>query len=363
MKREKCMFKKFSNVKISAIASASGKEQHDVAEICSSFLDERHVKRLIKTLGFEKIRQIPLNMTTADMCVQLSNDLLEELKVSKSSIDALIFVTQTNDSIAPASVFSMQNKIGLSSDCYLNNIINGCAGSMHGLLEGVSLISAGMASKVLVCFGDTYCKLHELADADQKANVALFGDGAGAILLEKDTTAPDIFINYEAHGQFNQAIHDSKYSERLERLKIGVNEGTLEPSVLENYTQSGLHIDGTAIASYAIDYVVPNLLHLLEESGKSILDIPVFMLHQANKTVLKSVALTLGIDPGKIPFTADQTGNTSSAALALAISESDYVRQQITRGHTVLSAFGVGMNVISVLADLSKTRILTTRYF
>jgi len=101
----------------------------------------------------------------------------------------------------------------------------------------------------------------------------------------------------------------------------------------------------------------------LEESGKSILDIPVFMLHQANKTVLKSVALTLGIDPGKIPFTADQTGNTSSAALALAISESDYVRQQITRGHTVLSAFGVGMNVISVLADLSKTRILTTRYF
>lgn len=48
------MFKKFSNVKISAIASASGKEQHDVAEICSSFLDERHVKRLIKTLGFEK---------------------------------------------------------------------------------------------------------------------------------------------------------------------------------------------------------------------------------------------------------------------------------------------------------------------
>lgn len=62
------------------------------------------------------------------------------------------------------------------------------------ILEGVSLISAGMASKVLVCFGDTYCKLHELADADQKANVALFGDGAGVILLEKDTTAPDILL-------------------------------------------------------------------------------------------------------------------------------------------------------------------------
>lgn len=87
----------------------------------------------------------------------------------------------------------MQNKIGLSSNCYLNNIINGCAGSMHGLLEGVSLISAGMASKVLVCFGDTYCKLHELADADQKANVALFGDGAGAILLEK-TLLHQIFL-------------------------------------------------------------------------------------------------------------------------------------------------------------------------
>ncbi len=363
MKREKYMFKKFSNVKISAIASASGKEQHDVAEICSSFLDERHVKRLIKTLGFEKIRQIPLNMTTADMCVQLSNDLLEELKVSKSSIDALIFVTQTNDSIAPASVFSMQNRIGLSSDCYLNNIINGCAGSMHGLLEGVSLISAGMASKVLVCFGDTYCKLHELADADQKANVALFGDGAGVILLEKDTTAPDIFINYEAHGQFNLAIHDSKYSERLERLKIGVNEGTLEPSVLENYTQSGLHIDGTAIASYAIDYVVPNLRTLIEKSNKNISDLSLFLLHQANKTVLKSVALTMDIDPEKVPFVAQNTGNTSSAALALAIGESKFVQDNLKEGYVALSAFGVGMNVISLLADLSNTVVLDTKYY
>ena len=357
------MFKKFSNVKITAIASASGKKQHDVAQVCSSFLDERHVKRLIKTLGFEKIRQIPLNMTTSDMCVELCNELLEDLKVPKSSVDGLVFVTQTNDSIAPATVFFMQNKIGLSSECYLNNMINGCAGSMHGLMEGASLISSGVASKVLVCFGDTYCKLHELDNSDQKANVALFGDGAGVILLEKDNSASDIFINYEAHGQFNQAIHDSKYSDRLERLKIGVKEGSLEPSVLEKYTQSGLQIDGTAIASYAIDYVVPNLLKLLEKSGKSLSDIPLFLLHQANKTVLKSVALTLDIDPEKIPFTASYTGNTSSAALALAIGESDYVRQQITHKNTVLSAFGVGMNVISVLADLSKTKILATRYF
>ena len=118
------MFKQFSNVKISAIASASGKTQRNVVEICNSFLDERHSKRLVKTLGFENIRQIPLEMTTSDLCVDLCKDIFRELNINPKDIGALVFVSQTNDSIAPATVFTMQEKLELSADCYLNNIIN-----------------------------------------------------------------------------------------------------------------------------------------------------------------------------------------------------------------------------------------------
>lgn len=357
------MFKQFSNVKISAIASASGKTQRNVVEICNSFLDERHSKRLVKTLGFENIRQIPLEMTTSDLCVDLCKDIFRKLNINPKDIGALIFVSQTNDSIAPATVFPMQKKLELSADCYLNNIINGCSGSMHGLFEGASLIASGVASKVLVCFGDTYCKYYELDNSDQKANVALFGDGAGVVLLEDSYEAPNLYFNYEAQGNFANAIQDSKYSERYARLSIGVAKGIVDKSALEQYSKKGLQIDGTAIASYAIDYVVPNLRTLIEKSNKNISDLSLFLLHQANKTVLKSVALTMDIDPEKVPFVAQNTGNTSSAALALAIGESKFVQDNLKKGYVALSAFGVGMNVISLLADLSNTVVLDTKYY
>lgn len=357
------MFKSFSNIKISAIASSSGKLQHNVETVCQSFLEERHCKRLVKTLGFEKVRQIPLNMTTADMCVDLCSDILDKMNVSPEEIGALVFVTQTNDSIAPATVFSMQKRLGLSADCYLNNLTNGCSGSMHGLFEGAALIASKVASKVLVCFGDTYCKILGIEDCDQQANAALFGDGAGVILLEEADNVPDLYFNYEMNGALDDVIRDSKYSERYERLKLGVKKGLLEESVLDPYSKKGLQIDGTAIASYAIDTVVPNVVSLLKRAGKEINDISIFLLHQANKTVLKSVALTLDIDPLRIPFVAKDTGNTSSAALALAIGETQSVQDDIKKGECVLCAFGVGMNVISALADLTKTVVLPTKYY
>ena len=172
----------FNNVCIRAIAACSGKTLHNVAKTCQSFLDEKHAARLVKTLGFENVREVPLTMTTADMCVEIAKDVIIKCNIDKDSIDALIFVTQTNDSVAPASVFVMQDKLGLSANCYLNNITNGCAGSVHGIFEGACLIKAGVAKRVLVCFGDTYCKVKDIEDSDQKANAALFGDGAGVVL-------------------------------------------------------------------------------------------------------------------------------------------------------------------------------------
>lgn len=357
------MIKKFSGISVRAIAAASGKKQYDVSKLCASFLDERHVARLIKTLGFEKVREVPLDMTCADMCVQLSKNLLHVEKIAPKEIGALIFVTQTNDTIAPASVFPMQHALGLSKDCYLNNLINGCAGSIHGLIEACALIAAGMCDKALVCFGDTYCKVHTLEKSSQKANAALFGDGAGVVLLERDGNAPDLFFNITSYGEFSDVIHDEKYSERLERLKQGVAIGELSEDVLANHQELGIKIDGTAIASFAIDHVIPDLKALMQEAKLNNDDISLYLLHQANKTVLKAVALNLGVDVAKIPFVAESTGNTSSASLALALCESQKVREEIQKAPAVLSAFGVGMHAASMIADLQNTHIYDAVYF
>lgn len=353
----------FNNVYIRAIAACSGKTLHNVAKTCQSFLDEKHAARLVKTLGFENVREVPLTMTTADMCVEIAKDVITRCNIDKDSIDALIFVTQTNDSVAPASVFVMQDKLGLSANCYLNNITNGCAGSVHGIFEGACLINAGVAKRVLVCFGDTYCKVKDIEDSDQKANAALFGDGAGVVLLEKQENCAPIYFNVQAHGNLHKVIHDTKHSDRVERLKKAAAQGLVDESALLPYQTKGIQIEGTAIASYAIDNVIPNVNDLLSLANLTKDDVALFLLHQANKTILKAVALSMDVPQEKIPFVAQNTGNTSSASLALAICESHEVTNRLKDGLTVLSAFGVGMNVASMLCDLSKTTVLEAKYF
>ncbi len=357
------MQKSFDDIAIRSVAAASGKKQHDVAALCSSFLDERHIARLIKTLGFKKVREIPLSMTCADMCVHIAADMLKNEGISPDEIGALIFVSQTNDTLAPATVFTMQHALGLSSDCYLNNLINGCAGSVHGIFEGCALIAAGVCDKALICFGDTYCKVHTLEESTQKANAALFGDGAGAVLLERKEGAPRLFFNLSSHGELSQVICDHKFSERHERLQTAVKEGVLAPEILAEFKDTGIKIDGTAIASFAIDTVIPEIRSLMTASGFADDDLSLYLLHQANKTVLKAVALNLGVPVEKIPFTSENTGNTSSASLALAICESESVKHEIKKAPVVLSAFGVGMHAASVLADLRDTHIYDAVYF
>ena len=80
------MLTKFSGIRIRAIGAASGKLKHDVVSACSSFLDERHARRLVKTLGFENVREVPLSMTTADLCVEIAKQLLEGEGIDPGSV-------------------------------------------------------------------------------------------------------------------------------------------------------------------------------------------------------------------------------------------------------------------------------------
>jgi len=357
------MLTKFSGIRIRAIGAASGRLKHDVVSACSSFLDERHARRLVKTLGFETVREVPLSMTTSDLCVEIAKRLLKGEGIDPGSVGALVLVTQTNDSIAPATVFSMQQRLGLSEECFLDDIINGCAGSVHGLFEGCSLIASGAVDRVIVCFGDTYCKIREIDESDQKANAALFGDGAGAVIIERDPKAEDLFFAVRAHGILAGAIRDNKGSERAARVAEAVQMGMMPPEALEPYKKRGIQIAGTAIASYAIDQVIPCIADLLGFSGFPKEEISCFLLHQANKTVLKAVALSMEVPEEKIPFAAKDTGNTSSASLALAMTESETVRDLLKEGPAVLGAFGVGMNCACMAGDLGLAKIYDTLYF
>ena len=181
-------------------------------------------------------RHLAKQETVSFMAAKAAEEALADSGLKAEEIDLILVATSSSETVFPNTSCEVQKAIG-AVHAWGYDLNAACSGFILALNTAQSYIRSGLVKTALVIGAE---KMSRIVDWKDRGTCILFGDGAGAILIEKDTTAPDIFINYEAHGQFNQAIHDSKYSERLERLKIGVNEGTLEPSALAIMTTRSL---------------------------------------------------------------------------------------------------------------------------
>lgn len=353
------MIRSFNHVCINAISAAAGKTQYDVAEICNSFMEPAKSLRLIKTLGFSKVRGTSITNTTADLCVKVACDMLNECNVKASDVDAMIFVTQTPDNLVPATSFIMQKKIGLSSDCLLFDITQGCAGFMYGLFQAATLMESKVCKNVLVCVGETACKVDFLDELSQQANVALFGDGVGVALVSYAEDCEEITFSIETNGEFCDVIKEERTAPKLERIRCAIKKGLLS----SDFAADGAHISGIELASYAMGNVKQSIINLIESKNLSLDDLSYLLVHQANKSLLKALAVAVGSNPSKVPFLAAQTGNTSSASIPLAICENiELLQDGLKTKPVLLSGFGVGMTVANAILDLSKTKLIKAQY-
>src|SRR5574344_1001158 len=254
------MINTFNHVCINAISAAAGKTQYDVEEICNTFMEPVKSKRLVKTLGFTKVRGTAITNTSATLCVEAAKDLLNKLNMSPENIDALIFVSQTPDYLVPATSFIMQKQIGLSSKCLLLDLTQGCSGFMYGMFQASSLIECGACKNILVCVGETACKVDFLDELSQQANVALFGDGAGVALLSYTEKENPFTFSIEANGEFCDVIKEERTAPILQRLHVAMKKGIIP----QNDNVDGAHINGIELASYAMDNVKANGENILK---------------------------------------------------------------------------------------------------
>lgn len=363
------MIKTFNHVKISAIGAASGLKQFDVMEVCKVAFGEDKTKRLIKSLGFKKVRAFPLENTVADGCQALSEQLFEKRNLNPKNIDCVVFVTQRPDSVTPATTFLLQPKLGLRKDVLLFDITQGCAGFVYGLELASALIESKTCKNALVLVGDTCCLAHDLSELTQPANVALLGDGSGLAYLEYSEKAAPASFSVLANGELAGTITNKDNSSRLsrnrlkERLKLGMTSDEYHEYLKSKIDDSfGSKISGTDIAVYAIDVVKPEIDKTLMETNLTIDSISKFIVHQANKTILKSLALTLGCSSDKVPFLSSETGNTSSASIPLAICEHPEIHEELRQKQVFFCGFGVGMTCANAVIELSETELLPALY-
>ena len=270
------------------------------------------------------------DVAVSDLALIASRRALEAADCDPRDIDLIIVATSTPDMVFPSSASILQAKLGVAG-CAAFDVQAVCSGFVYALTVADSMIKTGAASKALIVGAEVFSRILDFKD---RTTCVLFGDGAGAVVLEASDT-PGILAS-ELHA-------DGRYVDIL-CVPGHVSGGQILGDPL-------LKMDGPAVFKLAVGVLESVARSVLEKAGRSDADIDWLIPHQANIRIMQSTARKLKLAPDKLIATVDRHGNTSAASIPLALDES--VRAgKIKRGDTVmLEGVGGGFTWGAVLLD------------
>ena len=266
------------------------------------------------------IRERRVGGSTGDLAVTAARRALDAAGVDPASLDLTILATSTPDRTMPATATHVQAALGAGGGALDLNAA--CAGFVYALLSGFGMVGLG-SGRVLVIGADA---MSRITDPDDRGTAILFGDGAGAVVLDA-TSQPGL----GASARPGLLGSDTG------------SDGTLAHLL---YAEHGGHIVmlGREVFRQAVRVSVDSAGRALQQAGLAPADIDLFVPHQANRRIIDTVADRLGISPGRTVSVLDETGNTSSASIPLGLAAAD-ADGRLRPGSTVLlSGFGAGMS-------------------
>lgn len=297
-----------------------------------------------------KQRRVDENLTASDLGFAAASNLISELKWDPKEIEAIIFVSQFFDFIAPATACILQDKLGLSRKCLAFDIELGCSGWVYGLGVLSSLMQNGYIRKGLLIAGDGKRNY----DNSEKYNGALFGHAATATALEFKEGAAEMYFDLGTDGSGYDAL----------MVKGGGARYPFNRHSLDEYEENGVittdlssKMKGMDVFAFGISTAPKSLKAVLKESGKEVSNVDFLILHQANKQMNDIIVRKLKINPKQVPSSLDNFGNTSSASIPLTIVTS--LRDELKLGnHNILCCgFGIGLSWGSVFFKTEKVVI------
>lgn len=268
------------------------------------------------------------NETTSFMATKAAEAALSAAGLSGKDIDAIILATTTPDQTFPATAVTVQDKIGMGDHGFAFDLQAVCSGFVYALATADNFIKAGQVRRALVIGAE---KFTSILDWNDRTTCVLFGDGAGAVILEADETGKG---SKEDRGILSTHLH----SEGAHRGLLYVNGG---PSS----TQSVGHVvmNGKEVFRQAVTRMSEVVNEALQANNITPDEIKYLVPHQANKRIIDSTAEKLNLSPEKVVLTVAEHGNTSAASipLALAVAIND---GRIKKGDLILmEALGGGL--------------------
>lgn len=249
----------------------------------------------------------------SDMAIHAAELLLKKDGIDRSSIDALLFCTQSPDYILPTTACVMQERLKLPTDTAALDFNLGCSGYIYGLAVAGAMISSGISKKALLLCAETYSKY---ISPNDRTSRTVFGDGAAATIVEPSKDAGSL-------GPFVLGT-DGKGKD-----KLIVREGHL-------------YLDGPAIFMFTMNKVPVCVRELLAKAQKDISDIDLFIFHQASKVVIDNIIRILSLDESKVFRGYEKVGNTVSASIPIALKQAEEEGRCKKGDLIMLVGFGVG---------------------
>jgi 3-oxoacyl-[acyl-carrier-protein] synthase III len=270
------------------------------------------------------------DVTSSDLAVQACKHAMEAAGVGPADIDLIIMATSTPDMVFPSAACILQNKLGIAG-CPAFDLQAVCSGFVYALTVADSMIRSGAASKALVVGSEVFSRILDFKD---RTTCVLFGDGAGAVVLEASDT-PGILAS-DLHS-------DGKH--------VGI---LCVPGTVSGGQVLGdpfLKMDGQAVFKLAVGVLEEAARAALAKAGRSEADVDWLIPHQANIRIMQGTAKKLKLPLEKLVVTVDQHGNTSAASIPLALDAA--VRSgKVRKGDTLmLEGVGGGFTWGAVLVD------------
>ena len=287
---------------------------------------------IVQRTGIRERHVAAAGELTSDLALHAARAALANAHVDAASIDLIVLATSTPDQTFPATAVSVQAGLGITRGAAFD-LQAVCSGFVYALQVTDALLRSGAYKRALVIGAETFSRI---LDWNDRTTCVLFGDGAGAVVLEAQPQPG----TRDDRGLLTTHLR----SDGRHRAKLYVDGG---PSSTQ--TVGHLRMEGREVFKHAVAMITDVIEDAFKATGYSAADIDWFVPHQANKRIIDGSAHKLGIAPEKVVVTVDRHGNTSAASIPLALADA-VADRRIKRGNLILlEAMGGGFTWGSAL--------------
>jgi 3-oxoacyl-[acyl-carrier-protein] synthase-3 len=291
---------------------------------------------IVERTGIRERRVAAPDEALSDLALPASKDALEQAGVQPSALDLIVVATVTPDMMFPSTGAILADQLG-AKDAAAYDLSAGCTGFVYAIAQAHGMVASGLVDQALVVGGDV---LSRIVDWEDRSTCVLFGDGAGAVVLERVNEGGFLGFELGADGSGGPQLY----------MPAG---GSRAPATAETVAtrQHFAKMNGREVFKFATRVLVDSAEKVLDECDVAVDDVDVYVPHQANVRIIDHARKKLGIPEDRTVVNVDRYGNTSSGSIPLALDDAKADGRLVAGEMVLMTGMGAGLTWGSALIE------------